>query len=993
VRNLIITIILLAAAPVSAGTLAPGLEAMIADRGDHEVIRVLVVMQDQPDVLGLDKSLRTQRAPLAERHTAVVATLQGAAKRSQKGLLQSLAANKAAGGIVGYVPHWIVNAVVVKGTVAAIRDLAGRADVKTIEPDLEVELIAPVMVKATAVPGQKDAQGFVVPGVQAIGADRVWHELGIDGTGVLVANMDSGVDGSHPALSSRWRGNSVPAGTAWLDQGGTGSPTFPNDLVGHGTHVMGTITGATASDTMGVAPGAEWIATNAIYSSLENLDNNVIAGFEWLADPDGNPNTTDDVPDVCQNSWGVTTEAGYLACDSTWWSVIDNCEAAGVVVTFSAGNEGPGPGSLRSPGNRASTPTNCFTIGSTAINPPFVVSSFSSRGPSQCGGPYAIKPEIMAPGEGIYSCLPGNSYGLMDGTSMAGPHVAGVVALMRQAAPDLDVVTIKEVLMATAVDLGVPGEDNAYGHGMVDAYAAVSMVLGNVSTVSGVVTDGGTGLPVVGAVVHDLRGATQTVTDGDGAYDFTILSGPTTLKVSSFGYVEQNLDVTLPGGAPFSQDVALVAMALATVSGIVRGPAGSPVVGATVSALNTPVAPVFSDGAGFYTMTLPAGEAAYYDLMAMAPNLAYDIQFVGFQGSRTVDFDLPAIQSDGFESGDFATLPWQRSGAALFSVSGDQAHEGVLSAKTGAITHSQTTELALDYYLLAADTFSFWYKVDSEIAFDTLKLYVDGVLEETWSGAIDWSFYAAELPAGLHAIRWVYAKDSSASSGADAAWIDLVAFPGTGVQPLAAVTLDATVLTASVDAGGTGATSLQLGNAGSFGLDYTVTPLQAESHLPTWISVDPAAGLLYPGSIKTITVSFDVGYMAAGSHLADLLIMSNDPAHPDTTVSVEMTVLAVSPVGDGLPRHLSLQGAVPNPFNPATDIHFSLPHRRPVSLRIYDVAGRLVRTLIQREMAAGVHQERWDGRGEQGQGVASGIYYARLQAGDASRIKPMTLVR
>ena len=104
----------------------------------------------------------------------------------------------------------------------------------------------------------------------------------------------------------------VPAGAAWQDIAGYGSPNFPTDpFVGHGTHVMGTICGATAFDTVGVAPGARWIASNAIYSSLENLDNQVIAGFEWLADPDGDPNTSDDVPDVVQNSWGIPAGNGY----------------------------------------------------------------------------------------------------------------------------------------------------------------------------------------------------------------------------------------------------------------------------------------------------------------------------------------------------------------------------------------------------------------------------------------------------------------------------------------------------------------------------------------------------------------------------------------------------------------------------------------------------------------------------------------------------------
>jgi len=110
-------------------------------------------------------------------------------------------------------------------------------------------------------------------------------------------------------------------------------------------------------------------------------------------------------------------------------------------------------------------------------------------------------------------------------------------------------------------------------------------------------------------------------------------------------------------------------------------------------------------------------------------------------------------------------------------------------------------------------------------------------------------------------------------------------------------------------------------------------------------------------------------------------------------VAVELTVTPVSAVGDELPRHLVFHGAVPNPFNPATDIKFSLPRDSKVSLAVYDVAGRLVRTLVDGKRIAGTHSERWDGRDESGLNSASGVYFARLRIGSETSIKPMTLVR
>ena len=531
-------------APASAGTLTPGLEARLAPLAAGDVVKVLVVLRDQADIPALDRDLHAAKAALAVRHEAVVDALQAAARGSQGPLLadlerladpdrQAAPADKGAARVLGYTPHWLVNTVVVRATVAAVRELAARDDVERVEDDLVAVSLEPVSVKLDVPRPVADKSGYVAPGVVAVGARRVWHELGITGAGTLVANLDSGVDGEHPALADRWQGHFGSTRAAWRDHANVGSRNLPVDLFGHGTHVMGTITGATAFDTLGVAPGAHWLASNAIFSGdPDTYDNVIMAAFEWFADPDGNPATRDDVPDVVHNSWGVQPDGSYVACDSRWWSVIDNCEAAGVVVTFSAGNEGPAPGSLRSPADRASSPVSSFAIGSTSTTEPHVVSGFSSRGPSGCGGPYAIKPEVMGPGENIYSCYPGGGYAYMDGTSMAGPHIAGVVALMREAAPDLDVTAIKEILMATAVDLGAPGEDNDYGWGFVDAYAAVSAVLHNAGTVAGHVRDAATGLPVAGAVVRDLRGLTQRTTGVDGAFRFTVLAGDASLRVA-----------------------------------------------------------------------------------------------------------------------------------------------------------------------------------------------------------------------------------------------------------------------------------------------------------------------------------------------------------------------------------------------------------------------------------------------------------------------------
>jgi hypothetical protein len=248
---------------------------------------------------------------------------------------------------------------------------------------------------------------------------------------------------------------------------------------------------------------------------------------------------------------------GFVACDSRWWDVIDHCEAAGVVVLWSAGNEGPAPYTLRTPPDRATSPTSSFSIGSTRTTLPYQISGFSSRGPSRCGGPWEIKPEVVAPGQDIFSAYPGGQFAYMSGTSMAGPHVAGVVALIRQARPDLDVETVKEILIATSRDLGLPGEDNDYGHGIVDAYAAVLMALNEIGTVSGEIRDATDGQPLAGVTVRDLDGLTARTTGADGLYAFSLRAGPRRFSAGKFGYVPHLETVQITAGETLLNDVPL----------------------------------------------------------------------------------------------------------------------------------------------------------------------------------------------------------------------------------------------------------------------------------------------------------------------------------------------------------------------------------------------------------------------------------------------------
>ena len=450
-----------------AGDIDPGLEACLAATREHETVSTLVYLHDQVDIEALSQYLDGRCATLRTRHEVVVHTLQELANSTQANLLARLGELQFTGRVEEFEPLWITNCIRVDAGPAEIERLAGHPDVGTIYYNYEVDSMRPAEV-GFGVASSRDVEN----GVAAVRAPEAWA-LGYTGQGVLVANIDSGVDGNHPALASRWAGVADPRYEghpewAWFDPY-AGQNDFPYDDLGHGTHVMGSLCGGPPGDEIGVAPGALWIAAAPIQSgSLPQTITDILLSMQWMLDPDGDPTTNWDVPGLCSNSWGLHA---VPPCDETFWTCIDACEAAGIVMLFSAGTD-----TLWSPGDRATDDyRNCAMGAVNAHEPSWPVAYFSPLGPSYCtptGGP-AIKPELMGPGVNVRSAQTGGGYIMMSGTSMPVPHVAGVVALVRQACPDLGVAEIKQVLYETAHDLGVAGEDNTYGWGMVDAYEAV----------------------------------------------------------------------------------------------------------------------------------------------------------------------------------------------------------------------------------------------------------------------------------------------------------------------------------------------------------------------------------------------------------------------------------------------------------------------------------------------------------------------------------------
>jgi len=272
--------------------------------------------------------------------------------------------------------------------------------------------------------------------------------------------IDSGADVSHPALAGNFRGGT----NSWFDA--VNGQASPYDDHGHGTATAGNSCGNDpAYPFYGTAPGAQFISTKVFDASGGGSDTAILAGADWILDPDGDPGTNDQ-PDIVNNSWG-----GIIGGDTWFSATVDAWRAAGIYPVFSIGNAGPDASTAHSPGDYQQV----LGVGATDINNN--IAAFSSRGPSAWG---QIKPNVSAPGDTVTVPQAGGGYKTWSGTSFACPHVAGAAALVLQAQPEIAVRALDDittVLQDTAVDLGAVGPDNDYGWGLIDCLAAVGQVV------------------------------------------------------------------------------------------------------------------------------------------------------------------------------------------------------------------------------------------------------------------------------------------------------------------------------------------------------------------------------------------------------------------------------------------------------------------------------------------------------------------------------------
>ena len=471
----------------------------------------IVYMAQQADLSGA-AALTTKE----EKGTYVYQRLTSVAEATQppvRLLLTQLGAD--------YKAFWISNAISTKGDLAVIQAMASLPEVAAIQPigkgalQLPPEENTPSSANRSDSPASPDAIEAVEPGLARVNADDVWA-LGYEGHGAVVCGSDTGVRFTHNALRNQYRGWGGSAAASnhdynWHDaihlpnwpvdptnpcNPAAGQPSpLPCDDNSHGSHTVGTMVGDDGgANQVGMAPQAKWIACRNMSGGFGIIPT-YLECMQWIIAPtkvDGtNPDPTK-APHVINNSWGCVEGCPAEPVNPLRDS-LQASRAAGIVYVASAGNDA-GCGTIQHPLARY---PEAFTVGNTTHTTD-VIATTSSRGPSAVDpdnptSPIYTKPNISAPGSTIRSSNNANDadYGNKSGTSMAGPHVAGLVALIISANPMLagNVDRIEDTIEQTAAkkmpsltELCAPDSttsvpNNTYGWGRIDALNAVTLAL------------------------------------------------------------------------------------------------------------------------------------------------------------------------------------------------------------------------------------------------------------------------------------------------------------------------------------------------------------------------------------------------------------------------------------------------------------------------------------------------------------------------------------
>ena len=962
------------------------LQSKIQSLDPLEYTRVLIVLKDQVDIETLDKELYRINAPLDYRAKTVISTLQDKARMTQGQVLDILRNEKQNGKVKEYIDFWVTNVIYAEVTSDVVIKLSLLNEIGLIDLDEKIFYDKPLYDEY--LPADNNTESAET-GLKVIKADMLWR-LGITGAGRTVMHIDTGVDGLHPALGPRWWGNNGRAWFhSWFDPV---SPftTSPADCGSHGTHTMGIMCGrnSASGDTVGVAPDAFWMSAGITDCPGASYPSMNIAAYQWAIDPDSNSSTMD-MPDVISCSWQDPNVPGVGQCTSIYVSVLNAVEAAGIAVVFSAGNSGSGASTITPPKNINTDSVNVFCVGNVNGNaPPYLISSSSSRGPSICGGSgtLLIKPEVSAPGTSVRSTLPGNSYGLNSGTSMASPHAAGCIALLKQAAPGLTGKQLKAILFTTCTDLGTPGEDNDYGKGLINVYEAfMRLGLFPLNTFNLQTPAAGTRL-----VTFPNSNVPVTITwdtSATGAQYKWVFGSPTTSPRK----------LTIPSNTNSLTTTLGQLDALLAGIGVAQGDSLAGQWDVWAFRIN----PVDSmkAGNGPRALTLKRGVPSL-----TAFNLSYPPSGTTVQTTPT---DLSLVKPNWTRSGQGVKYKWIFASPTFTPANIKAIYQSDNSGfdTTVSIRNSKLDSLAAGLGVAVNDSLSGQWRVYAYAGTDsiasaetnTLKIRRLPVTTVTiGNGTADESY---PLNRFYNYYRWqgIYTGSEIGTNGT----IRKIKFyqnnsvagvTNDNMRIFMKVTTDSLLPTGGWDS--TGMTQVFSGTTTSL-----AAPGWQEIQLTTPVYINSSQNLMiaicrdyqvyvstYPRYAYSVLTSYKARRGQSDTQYPTSLTQSFN--RPNVQFEIGLVTGISNNLTGSIPFTYSLNQNYPNPFNPTTHLEFGISNSGFVSLKVYDILGKEVKTLVNEIKQPGVYQVEFDGSN-----LASGAYFYRLESGDFVDIKRMILLK
>jgi len=580
----------------------------------------------------------------------------------------------------------------------------------------------------------------------------------------------------------------------------------------HGTMTLSTIGGFYEGQLIGPAYGAKYILTKTENTDSETTveEDNWVAAMEWAENNWG--------PDITSTSLGYIDfddGSGYDASEldgntATITIGADIAASLGILVVNSAGNEGSGTTTIGAPADGDSV----LAVGAVYADGNRV--SFSSVGPTGDG---RIKPEVMAQGSGVTVASPYSSdgYTTESGTSFSCPLTAGASAVLMQMVPSASNMDIFEALKMTANNHETP--NNEYGWGIIDIMAAYQYFVPDIIHNQLFDTEDYSGPYTVNAQINSrtdlISGAqklywrrdggvwqTVTMTENDGTWSANI-TGNSNPAVYDY-YIEAQNDIsirTLPENAPASyftfnaapdntapvilhNSIKEYYINLWNDAKIIAEITDNTGIDLQNSYVEWQINEIAQNNFHFtyngdnqYSADFPGAVINIGDIIAyriVAKDNANSQHTSFFPESGYTYFTITDRIS--FEQNQFSHN-WIFEGNQNWFVSNDQYQDGNYSAKSGNIDDNQNSSVSLEFTCEEDGDISFFKKVSSEEMWDFFKFYINGTMQNEWSGDVSWSNEIYPVTAGTYNLKWEYDKDVSFSSGGDCAWIDNITLP------------------------------------------------------------------------------------------------------------------------------------------------------------------------------------------------------------------------